>query len=119
MEIEAGPVRVDLSYYQGDDKFWEVELTDENNAPINLTGKTISGGLKTSYSASTSIAFTIQNVDLANGKFNFGITKAVGKGLATTSKLNAAYVYDLQIIYSSTRNETQFYGTFRVLPEAN
>ena len=101
-----------LSVDQGSTFGAEIDVTDSNGDPLDLTGYTVAGQLRKTYKSTTSTAFT-SYVFSASG----GIVK-ISLNATTTNALKAGrYVYDVEITKTSTGEITRIIeGQLEVRP---
>lgn len=112
LNAEAMPANVDLAIYRGDYIDIEVELTDNEDAPIPLTDLIPEAQLRTAYDAPSGIAFECTVVDGPGGKVRIYMSSA-----ATAALAEDAYIWDFQLKNIDDDARTYFTGDVTVSPE--
>jgi len=77
---------------QGAEFFRTMTITDTNKVAINLTNCTLSGQLRRSYTATTSVPLVMAIVDRLTGKASMSLSAA-----ATAALADGRYVYDVEL----------------------
>lgn len=101
-----------LTIDQGSTFSVEIDVTDSSGDPLNLTGYTVAGQIRKTYSSSTSINFT------ASVYSNIGGTVKIELSATTTNAMKAGrYVYDVEITQTSSGDITRIVeGQLEVKP---
>jgi len=92
----------DLSIDQGTDFIAEVQVDDTDGTTANLTGYTVAGQIRKTYSSSTKVDFTCTVTDAAAGKISIALSNTV-----TGAMKAGRYVYDVEITKTSTAYKTR------------
>jgi len=101
-----------LTVDQGSTFGAEIDVTDSNGDPLDLTGYTVEGQLRKTYTSTTSTSFVSSVFSTA-----LGIVK-IALSATTTNGLKAGrYVYDVEITKTSTGEITRIIeGQLEVRP---
>ena len=92
----------DLSIDQGTDFSAEVLVDDTDGTTANLTGYSVAGQIRKSYSSTTKVDFTCSVSDAAAGKILIQLSNS------TTNAMKAGrYVYDVEITKTSSGIKTR------------
>lgn len=99
---------------QGADYLQPITIRNsETGVAINLTGAVITGQVREDYTSATPLAsFTVQNTDLANGKF----TLTIPASTTTTMSFDTG-VYDVEVLYASGQKDRLLQGSVVFSPE--
>lgn len=121
MAIKLGSIGEEVNYdlRAGDTFGDEVQLLDENGAPVDLTGATFDGALSVrDGSVGADIPLVITPVNLAIGKFRYAVadTSAFAHS-GNFFKVGPIYAWLLSMIFGG-RKDTLFYGVISVAPRA-
>jgi len=104
--------KVDLITDQGSDWSESIDFNYDDGTPVNLTGYSFSGILKTSYFSNTTIAnitITVLNAPVGN--------TVMSMNAATTANLSAGnYVFNINMIDSSGFTTNILQGVFTIRP---
>lgn len=98
----SAPAPYNITICQGASYNLEVTYTDENNAPIDLTGSTLRGQIRKSISDDTIQAtFTITITDAVNGVFTVSLTPAQTEAIEIKAQKDTvreleAFAYDIE-----------------------
>jgi len=102
----------ELSVYRGDDKTWNLNFTDANDDPIDLTGATVFFTVKVNKTDKDSDAIISKDqashVDAVNGQTTIVLTNS------DTDVKIGNYYYDIQLVDTSGIVTTIVVGAFRV-----
>ena len=92
----------DLSVDQGTDFSAEVLVDDTDGTTANLTGYSVAGQIRKTYSSTTAVALTCTVQDAAAGKLTIALSNS------TTNAMKAGrYVYDVEITKTSSGIKTR------------
>jgi len=81
----------------------DIDVTDSNGDPLLLTGYTVAGQIRKSYSSTTAVDFDPASVYSESG----GVVR-IGLSATTTNNMKAGrYVYDVEITKTSTSEITR------------
>ncbi|NDG31544.1 hypothetical protein EB118_15935 [bacterium] len=94
-------IKTNLIVDQGSTFVTTLALTDANNIPIDLNLYTFSGQLRKHYTSSNSVSFTV------TGSGNTGVLTLSLSANATANIVAGRYVYDVEIVESSSSNVTR------------
>lgn len=104
--------KVDLIVDQGADWSESVDFNNDDGTPVNLTGYSFLGTLKTSYFSNTTIAnfvITVLNAPVGN--------TVMSMNAATTANLSAGnYVYNVKMVDNLGLTTNIMQGIFTVRP---
>jgi hypothetical protein len=92
----------DISVDQGADFSAEVIVDDSDGTLANLTGYTVAGQIRKTYSSSTKVDFTCTVTDAAAGEITIGLSNT-----QTNAMKAGRYVYDVEITKTSTGYKTR------------
>jgi Flp pilus assembly protein TadG len=97
---------------QGTDFFSEVTVEGGNGLPYDLTGYTVQGQVRRTYTSSTAYPFTALVTDAPGGQISIELSNT-----ATSQMKAGRYVYDLEIVETSTGDITRVVeGQLEVTP---
>lgn len=119
MAIKIGSIGEEVNYdlRAGDSFGDEVQLLDENGAPVDLTGAAFDGALSVrDGSVGADIPLVITPVNLSLGKFRYAVADTsafVHSG--NFFRVGPTYAWLLRLIFGG-RTETLFYGLISVAP---
>lgn len=88
-----------------------VDLTDPDGKALNLTGYTVAGQIRKSYSSSTSIDFDCSITNAIDGTVNIQLDSTVTNGMKP-----GRYVYDIEITSTSNTITRVLEGQVEVTP---
>ena len=92
--VLSSPVKVDLAIYKGDTGSFKITVTDEDGAPVNISGHTFDGDIRlTPESVSPVTTFTITPVGGDTSSIDVLLT-ATNSNLLTD---DAPYYYDIEM----------------------
>jgi len=92
----------DLSVDQGTDFSAEILVDDTDGTTANLTGYSVAGQIRKTYSSTTAVALTCTVQDAAAGKLTIALSNS------TTNAMKAGrYVYDVEITKTSSGIKTR------------
>ena len=95
-------VYANLTIDQGSTFFSAVSVEGANGLPFDLTGYTARGQIRRSYASTTAYPFTALINNAAEGEIEISL------GNTATSQMKAGrYVYDIEIVQSSTNDVTR------------
>lgn len=103
-----------LQIDQGSDFVRTMTVVDNNNIPVNLTNYTFRGQMRKSYTANTSIDFTIVPISAATGTLSMSLSNANTSTLSINN-----YVYDVEIIDPYLRVYRVLEGTISINPNVS
>ena len=92
----------DLSVDQGTDFVAEVMIDDTDGTTANLTGYTVAGQIRKSYSSTAKVDFTCTVQDAAAGKISIALSNT-----QTNAMKSGRYVYDVEITKTSSGIKTR------------
>ena len=92
----------DLTIDQGTDFSAEVVVDDTDGTTANLTGYTVAGQIRKTYSSTTSVDFTATVSDAAAGKIQIALSNT-----QTGAMKAGRYVYDVEITKTSNSYKTR------------
>ncbi len=92
----------DLTIDQGTDFSAEVVVDDTDGTTANLTGYTVAGQIRKTYSSSTAVDFTATVSDAAAGKIQIALSNT-----QTGAMKAGRYVYDVEITKTSNSYKTR------------
>jgi hypothetical protein len=92
----------DLSIDQGTDFIAEVIVDDTDGTTANLTGYTVAGQIRKTYSSTTKVDFTCTVTDAAAGKISIALSNT-----QTNAMKAGRYVYDVEITKTSNSYKTR------------
>ncbi len=87
----------DISVDQGADFSAEVVVDDSDGTLANLTGYTVAGQIRKTYSSSTKVDFVCTVTDASAGEITIGLSNT-----QTNAMKAGRYVYDVEITKTST-----------------
>lgn len=100
-----------LTVDQGSTFSATVDVTDTSGNPTNLTGYSVAGQVRKSYSSSTAIDFVSSITDGANGVVSISLSDTV-----TNNMKAGRYVYDVEILSSGGTRTRVLEGQLEVTP---
>ena len=92
----------DLTIDQGTDFSAEVQVDDTDGTIANLTGYTVAGQIRKTYSSSTKVDFTCSVADATAGKITIALSNT-----QTGAMKAGRYVYDVEITKTSNAHKTR------------
>ena len=92
----------DLSIDQGTDFIAEVIVDDTDGTTANLTGYTVAGQIRKTYSSTTKVDFTCTVTDASAGKISIALSNT-----QTNAMKAGRYVYDVEITKTSNSFKTR------------
>ena len=92
----------DLSIDQGTDFIAEVIVDDTDGTTANLTGYTVAGQIRKTYSSTTKVDFTCTVTDASAGKISIALSNT-----QTQAMKAGRYVYDVEITKTSNPYKTR------------
>ena len=95
-------VYANLIIDQGADYFSTVTVEGSNGLPYDLTGHTVSGKIRRSYTSTTYFSFAASVLDPTAGEINMELSHTV-----TASMKSGRYVYDVIITETGTGDITR------------
>jgi len=96
---------------QGTDFEATIDVTDQDGDAVNITGFTVAGQIRKSYTSTTSIDFVTTVSDPSSGQVTIALTDT------TTSTMAAGrYVYDLEMLDSAGKRTRIVEGQVEVTP---
>jgi len=93
----------DLTLTQGTDARFKINIKDENGDVKDLSGKSFIGGLKKSYTDSTTISFSTAVVNADAGEIRISLDNDQTAELDSSTR----YVYDVFMYDSGNTNVTE------------
>lgn len=112
---------LDLVIEQGVTFGMTVTVKDSSGTPVNITGYTFRGKIKESAQDVSAVEeFTCTITDAVNGIFTVGLTAAETAAIAATGATYdtySSYVYDIEMVDTSTFVTRLLNGALRVSPE--
>lgn len=84
--------QANITVDQGSDFLVDIDLTDNTGAAMDLSGHSVAGTIKKSYTSSNSVSFTASVSDAENGIITLSLTNA-----QTSTMKSGRYVYDVEI----------------------
>ena len=87
----------DIIIDQGSDFETEIEVSDATDVAANLTGYTVAGQMRKTYTSSTATNFVASVTDTAGGKVKIALTATTTNGLKA-----GRYVYDVEVTHTSS-----------------
>jgi hypothetical protein len=100
-----------LTVDQGSDFLAYVDITSADGSALNLTGYTVAGQIRKSYSSSTAVDFNATVNSAINGTISLGLSDT-----ATNNMKPGRYVYDVEILSSSGSRTRVLEGQVEVTP---
>ena len=101
-----------LSVDQGSTFGAEIDVTDSSGDPLDLTGYTVAGQLRKTYTSTTATSFTSSVYSAAGGIVKISLNSTTTNGLKA-----GIYVYDVEITKTSTGDITRIIeGQLEVRP---
>jgi len=88
-----------------------VDVTDTNGSATNLTGYSVAGQVRKTYSSSTAINFVSSITDAAGGVVSISLSDTV-----TNNMKAGRYVYDVEILSSGGTRTRVLEGQLEVTP---
>ena len=106
---------LDISIRQGSTFEWTIAVKDATDPtlPQDLTGMTVAGKLRKSYSNATATSFTVTTPNPINGQAKLTLTAT-----ATAALSPGKYVYDVEVTDTQGVSTCLYYGRVLVVPEA-
>jgi len=84
-----------LTVDQGSDISYTIDVTDANGDAINLSGYTVAGQIRKSYSSLTSVSFTAVVTNTSTGEVTISLTST-----QTNDMKAGRYLYDVEMTSS-------------------
>jgi len=84
-----------LTVDQGSDISYTIDVTDSNGDSINLSGYTVAGQIRKSYSSLTSVSFTAAVTNTSTGEVTISLTST-----QTNDMKAGRYLYDVEMTSS-------------------
>jgi len=84
-----------LTVDQGSDISYTIDVTDSNGDSINLSGYTVAGQIRKSYSSLTSVSFTAVVTNTSTGEVTISLTST-----QTNDMKAGRYLYDVEMTSS-------------------
>ena len=110
---DAMPANIDLAIYRGDFVEVEVELVDDSEVALDLTGLSAQAQLRVDYDAVTGVDFECEVLSPAtSGKVRIYMSSAT-----TTALTEDSYIWDFQLTNIDNDSRTYFTGDVTVSPE--
>lgn len=85
-------MQANITIDQGSNFLVDIDLTDNANAALDLTGHTVGGTIKKTYTSSNSVSFTAIINDAINGVITLSLSNE-----QTSAMKSGRYVYDVEI----------------------
>jgi len=106
----------ELSFYKGDDVYWQLTITDENDTIVDITGYIVNFTIKKYATDSDEDAILKKTItdhsDPTNGKTVIYLTKSDTDKIAVNT-----YIYDIQITDKNDKVTTVIKDTIEVLQD--
>ena len=96
---------------QGTDFEATIDVTDQDGDAVNITGFTVAGQIRKSYTSTTSIDFVTTVSDPNAGQVTIALTDTT-----TTTMASGRYVYDLEMLDSAGKRTRIVEGQVEVTP---
>lgn len=105
--------QVELFCDQGTDFSYALDLSNDDNTPINLTGYTFTSSIRKSYySSGVTANLTVTVISAAGGNVQ------ISMNAATTANIKAGrYLYDVKMINGSSVTSRVIEGIITVYPQ--
>jgi hypothetical protein len=107
--------RLNLTIEQGATFSRTIVLKDSDDVAVDLTGYSVAGQLRPTYSSNTAYDFDIEITDAAAGTITWTMDAATTSAISTVSK--AKFVYDLELTNGSGEVERLLFGDVEITPE--
>lgn len=101
--------KANLVIDQGSTFASSIDILDENDEPVNLTGYSARGQIRKHYSSSNSVSFT---TTVSNGSVVISLTAN-----QTTNMVSGRYVYDIELVDPANTVLRILEGIVTVTPE--
>ncbi len=96
---------------QGTDFEATIDVTDQDGDAVNITGFTVSGQIRKSYTSTTATDFTANIADPVAGQVTIALSATTTAGLAA-----GRYVYDLEMLDAGGKRSRIVEGQVEVTP---
>jgi len=100
-----------LTIDQGSNFLAYVDITDSEGNALNLTGYTVAGQIRKTYSSSTAVNFSAAVNSAVNGTISLTLSDTVTNGMKA-----GRYVYDVEILSNSGSRTRVLEGQVEVTP---
>jgi hypothetical protein len=100
-----------LTIDQGSTFLAYVDITDSEGNPLDLTGYTVAGQIRKTYSSLTAVNFSASVNSATNGTISLGLNDTI-----TDSMKAGRYVYDVEILSASGSRTRVLEGQVEVTP---
>ena len=104
-------IYANLTVDQGSSFESTIDITDNENNPVNLTGYTFMGQIRKTYASTTSVSFTITSISPTSGSINLVLSAEQTSGIKA-----GRYLYDVEIISSTNIVTRVIEGQIEVTP---
>jgi hypothetical protein len=104
-------IYANLTVDQGSSFESTIDITDNENNPVNLTGYTFRGQIRKTYTSTTSVSFTITSISPASGSIQLALSAEQTSGIKA-----GRYLYDVEIISSTNIVTRVIEGQIEVTP---
>lgn len=101
-----------LDIDQGSDFTTEIELENENDTPMNLTGFSVYSQFRKSYGSTTAYSFTCNIVNATQGKISLTLPGATSSNIRS-----GRYLYDVEVVSPSGVKTRVIEGIITLNPE--
>lgn len=113
---------VSLDFVQGDTVTIGFEWLDPDgspaNAPLDLTGCTITSQIRKEYHTPVLASFTVVPTDLVNGKFDLILSEVASAALpARANSRITSFVFDVNVQFTTGTTQTPVYGYLKMQRE--
>lgn len=109
--IEIVPASLDFTFVRGDDFSIVLTFSDENGDPIDMSDSTFRAQFRRKASASSSVAFTVDDSEAADGKVTLSLSSAV------TGALLHTFLWDFERVFPDDAVQTLMAGEMKVLAD--
>jgi hypothetical protein len=99
-----------LTVDQGSDATFTIDVTDTNGGALNLTGYTVAGQIRKSFSSSTAVDFVASVSSALNGEVTLTLSNSVTNGMKA-----GRYLYDVEITSSGGSKTRVLEGQLEVM----
>ena len=104
-------IAANLVIDQGTDFEATIDVTDQDGDAVNITGFTVAGQIRKSYTSTTSIDFVTTVSDPNAGQVTIALTDTT-----TATMASGRYVYDLEMLDSAGKRTRIVEGQVEVTP---
>ena len=104
--------KANLVIDQGTDYSTVVNVTDDDDNPINLTGYTGRGQIRKHYTSSNAVSFSVSVSNAELGQLTLALTATQTSNMAASR-----YVYDVEVVSSANIVSRIIEGIVTITPE--